>query len=218
MRIRFVPAVWLIILFILIIGIGGCQTAYYHTMEKFGVHKRDILVDRVEDARDSQDEAKEQFKSALDRFTAVLRFDGGDLEDKYRQLDKEYQRSLEGAEEVRDRIDSVENVAEDLFAEWEKELKQYSRSDLRRSSERKLKATRSHYQRLIRAMRRAEKSMDPPLAAFQDQVLYLKHNLNARAIASLKGELASVKSDIGALIRDMEKSIAEADSFIKGLE
>ena len=172
----------------------------------------------VEDARDSQDEAKEQFKSALDRFTAVLRFDGGDLEDKYRQLDKEYQRSLEGAEEVRDRIDSVENVAEDLFAEWEKELKQYSRSDLRRSSERKLKATRSHYQRLIRAMRRAEKSMDPPLAAFQDQVLYLKHNLNARAIASLKGELASVKSDIGTLIRDMEKSIAEADSFIKGLE
>jgi len=218
MRTLFVPAVRCLILSALALGIGGCQTAYYHTMEKFGVHKRDILVDRVEEARDSQDEAKEQFKSALERFSAVLHFDGGDLEDKYRQLDKEYQRSLERAEEVRERIDSVEDVAEALFAEWEKELGQYSRADLRRSSEKKLRETRSHYERLIRAMRRAEKSMDPPLAAFQDQVLYLKHNLNARAIASLKGELTAVKSDIGILVRDMEKSIAEADAFIKGLE
>ena len=218
MKIHFGAVFRLALLIALIIGIGGCQTAYYSTMEKFGVHKRDILVDRVEEARDSQDEAKDQFKSALDRFSEVLRFDGGDLEDKYRQLNEEYESSLERAEEVRDRIDSVEDVAEALFDEWEKELEQYSRSDLRRSSERKLRDTRIHYNRLIRAMRRAEKSMEPPLAAFKDQVLYLKHNLNARAIASLQGELASVRSDISVLIREMEKSIAEADSFIQGLE
>ncbi len=218
MRDYFIPAARCLILSVLIFALGGCQTAYYSTMEKFGVHKRDILVDRVEEARDSQDDAKEQFQSALDRFSAVLHFDGGDLEDKYKQLNDEYEESMERAEEVRDRIDSVEDVAEALFAEWSKELEQYSRSDLRRSSEKKLRETRSHYQRLIKAMRKAERSMDPPLEAFQDQVLYLKHNLNARAIASLKGELASVKSDIGVLIRDMEKSIAEADSFIKDLE
>ncbi|MBN2428938.1 MAG: DUF2959 domain-containing protein [Deltaproteobacteria bacterium] len=218
MRDYFIPAARCLILSVLIFALGGCQTAYYSTMEKFGVHKRDILVDRVEEARDSQDDAKEQFQSALGRFSAVLHFDGGDLEDKYKQLNDEYEESMERAEEVRDRIDSVEDVAEALFAEWSKELEQYSRSDLRRSSEKKLRETRSHYQRLIKAMRKAERSMDPPLEAFQDQVLYLKHNLNARAIASLKGELASVKSDIGILIRDMEKSIAEADSFIKDLE
>ena len=218
MRDYFTPTARYLILSVLFFALGGCQTAYYSTMEKFGVHKRDILVDRVEEARDSQDDAKEQFQSALDRFSAVLHFDGGDLEDKYKQLNDEYEESMERAEEVRDRIDSVEDVAEALFAEWSKELEQYSRSDLRRSSEKKLRETRSHYQRLIKAMRKAERSMDPPLEAFQDQVLYLKHNLNARAIASLKGELASVKSDIGVLIRDMEKSIAEADAFIKDLE
>ena len=31
-------------------------------MEKAGIHKRDIPVDRVEDARDSQQAAKEQFR------------------------------------------------------------------------------------------------------------------------------------------------------------
>ena len=47
-------------LFLCFFFTGGCQKAYYGTMEKFGVHKRDIMVDRVEEARDSQQEAKEQ--------------------------------------------------------------------------------------------------------------------------------------------------------------
>ncbi len=69
--------------------LAGCQTAYYKTMEKIGVHKRDIMVDRVEKARDSQEEAKEQFKSALEEFSSVLNFKGGDLEEKYNTLNDE---------------------------------------------------------------------------------------------------------------------------------
>ncbi len=71
---------------------------------------------------------------------------------------------------------------------------------------------------MIRAMRRAESKMDPVLSAFNDQVLFLKHNLNAKAVASLKGELASVETDIAALIREMESSIAEANEFIKTVD
>ena len=40
---------------------------------KAGIHKRDILVDRVEDARDSQQAAKEQFKDALSAIAAWSR-------------------------------------------------------------------------------------------------------------------------------------------------
>jgi hypothetical protein len=54
-----------------VMALAGCQSAYYKTMETFGYHKREILVDRVEDARDSQEEAKEQFQSALEKFSAV---------------------------------------------------------------------------------------------------------------------------------------------------
>ena len=51
---------------------GGCQKAYYGTMEMFGKHKRDILVDNVADARDAQNQAKEQFASALEEFMSVV--------------------------------------------------------------------------------------------------------------------------------------------------
>ena len=193
----------------------GCQSAYYGTMEKLGLHKRDILVDRVGKARDAQQEGKEQFQSALDQFSSVLNFDGGELEDKYKQLNEEHEDSEEAADDVRNRIDSVESVAEALFEEWEDELDQYSNPSLKRDSSNKLRKTRKQYKKLITAMRRAESKMDPVLEAFQDQVLYLKHNLNASAIMSLQKELHMVESDIAALVSDMEKSIREADAFIK---
>jgi len=196
----------------------GCESTYYKTMESMGYHKRDIMVDRVQDARDAQEEAKEQFESALEKFSSVLGFKGGDLEEKYEQLKKEYEESATKADAVRSRIAAVENVAEDLFTEWQEELNQYTSNSLKRSSARKLRETKKKYAQLIGAMKRAERKIDPVLSAFQDQVLYLKHNLNAQAIASLQSELASIETDVARLIKEMEASIKEADSFISTME
>jgi hypothetical protein len=196
----------------------ACSSAYYKTMEGLGIEKRDILVDRVEDARDAQDDASEQFASALDQFRSTVNFDGGDLEDVYDSLNAEFEKSAAEAEQVSERINSVESVAEDLFNEWEEELDQYSRADLRRDSASLLNDTRKRFKQLMSSMRRAEKSMEPVLVAFQDQVLVLKHNLNARAIGALKNELASIERDTANLISQMQKAVAEANAFIDSME
>jgi hypothetical protein len=197
--------------------LGGCQSAYYGAMEKLGYEKRDLLVDDVKDARKAQEAAKKQFESALDQFIAVTNYEGGDLEKQYRKLKGEYEDSEARAKDVQKRIAEVERVAGDLFAEWEKELGQYKSAEMRRASQRQLQDTKSRYQKLIASMKRAEKKLDPVLAAFNDRVLFLKHNLNARAISSLRTNRAVIEADIGALIADMNKSIAEADQFIKAL-
>lgn len=196
----------------------GCQTAYYETMEKFGVHKREILVGRIEKARDDQEATKEQFKSALEQFSAVTNFDGGDLELHYKRLDKELERSEARAKAVHNSINDVEHVAEALFIEWETELEQFSSQELRRQSQLQLTETKVRYAKLLRAMRNAEAKIEPVLVPFRDQVLFLKHNLNARAIASLQNELTSIQSDVSALIKEMEKSINEANVFINSLD
>jgi hypothetical protein len=196
----------------------GCQSVYYDAMEKIGYHKRDLMVSDVEKARDAQQEAKEQFQSALDRFTKTLNIEGGELQDKYDILNAEYEKSEAKAQAVRDRIASVEDVSQALFDEWEAELKEYSNTALRQSSQKKLTQTRKQYAQLIKAMKRAETKMNPVLAKFKDQVLFLKHNLNAQAIASLKSELVSVEGNIASLIKEMENSIKEADSFIASME
>ena len=202
-------------LVLLTLGLAACQSAYYGAMEKFGYEKRDILVKRVDDAREAQQEAKQQFESALAQFIATTNFSGGELERQYNKLKDAYDDSDSRAQAVRKRIDEVDRVAKDLFKEWDQELKQYTDPALRRSSQTQLDATKARYQKLITVMRRAEKKLDPVLNAFRDRVLYLKHNLNARAIASLRAERAKVEADIGALVDDMNRSIREADAFIK---
>lgn len=196
-------------------ALGGCKSVYYGTMEKLGYHKRDLLVDRVQDARDAQQEAKEQFASALEQFSNLVDFEGGELEKTYKRLNTEFERSEDRARAVHKRIDDVEGVAKALFREWESELEDYANENLRKLSRQKLEETQERYAQLIAAMRRAESRIDPVLAAFRDQVLFLKHNLNAQAIASIENELVSVQTDVAALLKAMELSIAEADGFIQ---
>lgn len=197
--------------------VSRCEKIYFRVVESTGRHKRDILIARVENARDSLEEAKEQFQTALEKFSALTHFDGGQLEDLYRQLKIEFDYSKSKALAVRDRIDAVQDVAEALFAEWEEELEQYTNRALRSSSRQKLKLTRQHYGQLISAMRRAEAKIEPVLHVFQDQVLFLKHNLNAQAIASLEDELVTMTGNVASLIQAMERSITRANDFVYSL-
>lgn len=200
------------------VWLAGCQSTYYDAMESVGVHKRDIMVDRVEDVRDAQTDAKEQFKSALEQYRSVVTIDGQELVDKYDLLNEEFEESQAAAEAVSDRIEAVSDVSEALFEEWREELDLYSNASLRKQSASKLADTEHQYKSLLKAMRRSEAKMQPVLSALQDQVLYLKHNLNARAIDSLKGELKTIQSDVGRLVVEMERSIAESEAFLKTLQ
>lgn len=196
---------------------GGCATAYYNTLEKFGIEKRDILVSRIDDAQEAQGDAKEQFSSALERYRSVINVDGGDIEEIYDALNGDFERSTSRAEEVRERINEVEEVAEDLFEEWQEEIALYSDANLRRQSQVLYRETQRDYEELSRAMRRAEAKMEPVLTLFQDQVLFLRHNLNARAIGALEAELGSIEKATQSLIEEMERSIAEANEFVASM-
>jgi hypothetical protein len=200
----------------------GCnwiwEKAFYAGMEKIGREKRDILAKRVSAGREDQQEAKEQFQTTLEAFQALTNFDGGELEKVYNKLNREYERSESRAKQVSERIDGIENVASDLFNEWEKEIGEIGDSGLRTKSRGLLGETKDGYQRLIGKMRQAAQKMEPVLAAFRDQVLFLKHNLNARAIQSLSEIVLEIDGEVALLVADIEASIAEADAFVESLE
>lgn len=199
------------------VSLVGCQSAYYGTMEKFGIHKRDILVDRVDDARDAQSDAQEEFKSALQRLDELLKFDGGELEKRYQALNDDYERSKAAAERVNSRIKAVDNVAQALFDEWQDELGLYSNASMRSESERSLRETERHYKSLLQSMERAAGTMEPVLEKLHDNVLYLKHNLNAKAIDAIRGEYRVLRADVEVLIREMEAAIEASNAFIDAM-
>ena len=211
----------IVVLCFLLIAFGGCQTTremYYNSWEKMGYAKRERLVDNVKAARAEQVEAKKEFSSALEQFKSVVNFQGGDLEKLYNQLDKEYKRCDSQAGEVRSKVQSVKNVATALFDEWKGEIGQMKDASLKGKSQQLYDQTQVNYKEMISRMDTASVSMTPVLEKFNDRVLFLKANLNAQAIASLKGTEVELGGDIDKLIKDMQTSIDEADKFISGLE
>lgn len=201
-----------------ILASAGCASAYYAGMEKLGFEKRDILVDRVREAREEQAETQTVFTSALDEFRSLVAVDGGELEKQFDRMSASYDQAEAQANDLRGRIKSVDDVGERLFREWEAELDLYESPDLRRRSADQLAATRRDYEGMLAAMYRAAEKMDPVLALYRDQVLFLKHNLNARAIASLEVERTQIEERVGILIAEMNEAIAEADAFIAAME
>jgi len=201
----------------LLLCISACSTIKYNALEKIGIHKRDILVGNVEDARDAQQDAQEQFKDALERFGEVVEIEDTDLKRAYNKLNAEYKDSVDAAEDVRYEIAAVDQVANDLFAEWREEIKLYTDNTLKRDSQAKLKQTQARYTDLEQSMRAAERSMEPVLATMLNNVLYLKHNLNAQAIGALQKNYTGLTSDVASLIEQMNESIERSNQFIANM-
>jgi hypothetical protein len=200
---------------IIFLFISGCSTAYYSAMEKIGKEKRHILIDNVEDVQTSQTKAQEEFTDALTKIKELYAFDGGDLEKFYDRLKDSYEDCDSRAGQIERRINDVKEVAEDLFIEWEAEIAQIKDTKLKASSRRSLQDSKAKVKKLETVMDTSTKRMVPVLNKLSDYVLYLKHNLNAKTIGSLSGEVVSIEEDVAGLIKDMNVSIKEARNFIK---
>ena len=211
--------VWVVMLLLgCIFFSAACSTTYYTVWEQLGKEKRHLLKDNVESARDEQEQASEQFKDALTQIKELYGFQGGDLEDFYNRLKDNYEECEARAEAVEKRIARVEQIAQDLFIEWENELNEMTNQNFKAKSKASLKDTKIRYARLNAAMTKAQQSMEPVLTNLRDYVLFLKHNLNAQAIGALRAEVSDIEMDVNTLIADMNESIREADEFLETLQ
>lgn len=193
------------------------RAVYYNARESIGDHKRTIVVHQVEQACVSLQETRDEFQDALGQLKTLTSISETSLDHRYNLLNRQYQFCRAKSENVSNKIRAIETVSEALFQEWERELNDYSNRTLRNSSKQQMKVAKQNYARLIKAMQGAEKKIQPVLAAFKDQVLYLKHNLNAQAIAALHHEFIEIGIDISQLIQAMERTIAEANQFVSVL-
>jgi paraquat-inducible protein B len=197
---------------------SGCQRAYYAAWESVGKEKRHLLKDEVKDVHSDQEKAAEEFKDVLTRIKEIYGFKGGNLEKVYNKLNDDYQDCEERAETVRKRIQSVEDIASDLFKEWEKEIREISNENFRSKSMQTMRETKDRYSRLRSAMTTASKKMDPVLRSLKDYVLYLKHNLNAQAVGALKQKVGDIEYEVESLIQDISSSVREAEDFLKNFK
>lgn len=207
-------------------SLTACQTAIdkatretkYSAYELIGVEKRDLLKKYVKNTKESQEDTQEAFQDALAQLKKTYKFDGGKIEQEYKALNSSYEDANSRASQVHKDIEKVQTVADDLFKEWQKEIGEISTPSLKEKSKGQLAATQKRFGQLRDSLKKSESKIQPILVKFKDQVLYLKHNLNAKAIASLKGESVRIEKEISSLVEAMKVSIQESDAFIKEIE
>ena len=197
--------------------LGGCTSTYYKAMATLGKEKRDILVQRIKDAKKDQDQTKQQLQTTMESFQALTGFQGGSLEKSYKRLNSDYESAASQAGKLHDKVQSIDQVSKDLFNEWQGEINAMDNGKLKTQDLALLRNAKTRQATYMRAMRKTEDQIAPVLKVFHDQVLYLKHNLNSRAIGSLKNTSASLQGDVADLVQSIDASSREADNLISSL-
>ena len=204
-----------ILVLLSLFSMGSCSSLYYGFWETFGQDKRDLLKSEIENSNDDQKDIKEEFSSTLERIKKEYNFDGGELERTYDYLSTRYEDAKKRQSKLQDRINKIKEIGSDLFKEWKKEALEIKNSKYRRSSLAKLSRTKTQFAKLRSHLEKTEKRLEAVMSKFKDQVLFLKHNLNAKALGSLKVEFKEIEKGINQLIENINSSQSTNNIFIE---
>lgn len=198
--------------------ITSCSHVYYKSWELLGKEKRELLSSKMSALNEDQTEAKEEFANVLEEIRSKYSFKEGNLENTYDRMSSNYNDMNEEVEDLGSQIEDVESIAKDLFEEWKAEAKEFTNKDYERTSLQKLRVTRANFNEVLKESEATEKAMQKVLAKFHEQVIYVKHNLNAKAVGRLASELQNIQEVMRKLIQQINSSIQKADRFIKDFE
>lgn len=179
---------------------------------------RDNFIVAIKDANSTQDAVKAQFQNASDQFMQLINFHGGALEDKYVELQKEYLKSKELLNDFQNKINKIKKSASNLFKEWDKEIEQYSDGKIQAKSKELKDESVKQYEMIIVLMERNEQNLEDYLKILGDNVLFLKHNLNSKAVFSLREVSAELQGNINDIILDIDNSITKTNEFIQHMK
>ncbi|MEO8601876.1 MAG: DUF2959 family protein [bacterium] len=199
------------------LGLAGCSTVYYAAMEQLGWEPRDVLVSRVETARDALAEAKTRFLDALGAARAVQQATGRDAAAAQKQLRDAYAYANARAQTVRRRLAAVQSAAGELFTEWRDDVATTKDAAARARTQQLHDSAEARYQHLLTSMQSAADAMPPVLDALRDQVALHTATGSAPAANVAADGLAALERAVARSVDDFEQAIAEADVFIKQL-
>ena len=172
--------------------------------------KADRLITEVE-------EAQGQIRATLDSYGVLIASSAGDLRKPYRELDRAIDRCEKRRKEVSRQAEVTRTAADEYFTGWSASLPQIADTELRARSEARMSDSRTRFDGILEAGRRAAAAYEPFLAKLRDQWTYLGHDLNPSGIASLRPDaLGLIESGTQVLV-EIDGSLSQARSYVQSI-
>jgi hypothetical protein len=202
-----------VLLSVLCLVLGACQSAGYVPAEQLGSPKLGQLVDRVEDYSDAQDEAIEQFQSTAAQLGAFATVNEGNLEATYAAALRNYNAVVQAAIAVSSALAAVDQSATAKFGEWQEEVEVYTDTRLKADNQARLGQTWQSYQSTLQVLRQSEARMNNTLTSLNDTMTFLKENLNVAAVAGHGPQFVALQASINGLVGKMKIAMTNANAF-----
>ncbi|UZP66610.1 DUF2959 domain-containing protein [Desulfovibrio mangrovi] len=215
---RSVVCVLVSLMCILVLGaVTGCQKAYYDALEAVGFEKREMLVDRSEELRDTLHLVKTEFGVAFSRLGTIVQPDALAPDQQYEQAQVLYDSCEDRYDELRKGIEKTEDVANALFEDWIEQTTQHPEGSMRAASQKRLDETREAFRTMMRPVRSASDRVPPVLSALEQHVMHLKLNQSPQASENVIAELDRSQTDLQALLDHAQTAIDATNGFIHSM-
>lgn len=200
----------------LLVALSGCQSVR-SAAERFGVDRRDALVESLDKTDQGLLEVHQSFSNAkteLDEFAGQYEIP---LRERHERLSEQYVSCEEALDDARVEIRDLEDAARQFFLDWETELFEYSNPTVRNASRLQLNETREKYETVAVRLKKAEEVALATLDEFRDYLSFMRHNLNDEAFAALREPGVDLSSRMADLLTELAAAVDASHRLAEAL-
>jgi hypothetical protein len=162
-------------------------------------------------------EAKNQVKSTLDTYNALVTGPSKNMKGDYKKLLKASDAMNEKVADARQKVTDMQNAGDTYFGGREAGTKDIQDPQLQARAQQRLADSRKEFAEVMQGLRDANDALEPFRKQLADQVTYLGSDLTPTATASLKPEAEKLNQQGADVFARTDQAIARANKYFQGL-
>jgi hypothetical protein len=182
-----------------------------------GVRQTEKLADKADRLIDAVESTQSQVRATLAAYDGLIYGSSADLRKPYKALARDMDKCDRLRETAQRRADEARAESTDYYRAWAGSLPLIEDNDLRARSEARLRASRSRFEQIVEAGRRAADAYAPFLGRLRDQWNYLGHDLNPSGLESLRPDARALADEGGRLLLEIDESLRQAREFVASI-
>lgn len=203
--------------FVAALAAGAAFTACAgQTQRSQSVQQVDELLTHIERVQVETAVAKDAAHAVLSDLCALVSPSfKGDAAPAFAEFLESAELSEQQGEVLAKSVEPMQRAADELFHRWTKDLENFGNTRMRTRSQSRLDETRTRYQSILGATQAAQIALDAYNNDLKDHALFLRHDLNATSVETIRGDVRLLNEQIQDLDKRFDATTAAARAYVE---